>query len=413
MWRDKYRQVLGVPGFRSVLLLGLLAKLPVVAIPVVLTLHVALGLDHGYGQAGLVAGAWTTGVTIGAPFQGRFIDRRGLRAMLLIAVLGQGAFWGLAPLMSFPVFVAGALLSGLVLVPGSTVIRLAIAGLVPEEHRHTAFALDSTLSSLSYMGGPALAVAAATQVSTEAALLGLGTALVVSNLALVLRNPQMEKDKEPENEASESGPEPVKTTGLNWLTLPLITVFACTLASGAIIAGYEVAIVATLRSEGQIEWTSLILLLSGICSVAGGLVFGALPRSMPVALATGLLSLSVLPLGLVGHWWLLAVAVIPTAVLYSPVFASTATAASELSGKGNRATVMSIYGAAISAGSALGAPLAGAAYDASGSVAAFAVTGALGAVVAVLALAVVRSRPEPATAPQGSEPALQPVPQER
>lgn len=90
MGPEKYRQVLAVPGFRSVLLLGLLAKLPVVAIPIVLTLHTALGLGQGYGQAGLVAGAWTAGVTIGAPFQGRFIDRRGLRAMLLVAVVGQG-----------------------------------------------------------------------------------------------------------------------------------------------------------------------------------------------------------------------------------------------------------------------------------------------------------------------------------
>ncbi|MFD3694691.1 MFS transporter [Streptomyces sp. NPDC058646] len=406
MGPDKYRQVLAVPGFRAVLLLGLLAKLPVVAIPIVLTLHTALGLGQGYGQAGLVAGAWTAGVTVGAPFQGRFIDRRGLRAMLLVAVLGQGAFWGLAPLMSFPVFVAGALLSGLVLVPGSTVIRLAIAGLVPQEQRHTAFNLDSTLTSLSYMAGPALAVAAATQVSTEVALLALGALLLGTNLALAVRNPQTEKEEE---QASGAG---AKASGLGRLNLPLIAVFAATLASGAIIAGYEVAIVATLRAEGQIEWTSVVLLLSGICSVAGGLAFGSLPRSLPVPLATALLSLSVLPLGLIGEWWLLALAVVPAAVLYSPVFAATATAASELSGKGNRATVMSIYGAAISAGSALGAPLAGAAFDASGAVAAFAVTGVLGALVAAFAAVALRGRTGPAPERE-TAPALQPVTHER
>src|SRR5215470_2445123 len=93
LWRgpkvrlDKYRKVFAVRGFPLVMALGLLAKLPIVAIPIILTLHVATGLDRGYGQAGLVIGAWTAGVTVGAPILGRFIQRYGLRPVLAVVTL--------------------------------------------------------------------------------------------------------------------------------------------------------------------------------------------------------------------------------------------------------------------------------------------------------------------------------------
>lgn len=382
---DRYREVLAVRGFRPVMLLGLLAKLPVVAIPIVLTLHVTLGLDQGYGQAGLVAGAWTVGVTVGSPFQGRFIDRRGLRAMLSIATVAQGFFWGLAPLMSFPVFLVGALVSGLVLVPGSTVIRLAIAGLVPQEHRHTAFSMDSMVTELSYMAGPALVVLAATLISTETALVCVGLMLVVGSGALAVRNPRTE-DKTGVG-------EPSARAGAfrSWLTVRLVAVCACTLAAGAVVAGYEVAIIGTLRSVDQVEWTGLVLFGCGVYSLVGGLVFGALPRSLPVPLVIVLLGLATLPLGLVGDWRVLALAVAPAAALCAPAFASTASAASvEVVEEGSRATTMSVYGAALSAGSALGAPMAGAAFDLSGPEAGFASVGGLGVVVAIFAWVVLR-----------------------
>lgn len=403
---DKYRQALAVPGFRSVLLLGIVAKLPVVAIPIVLTLQVALGLRHGFGEAGLVTGLWTVGVTVGAPIQGRLIDRRGLRPVLAVATVCQGLFWCLAPLMPFPVFAVGALVSGLVLVPGSTVVRLAISGLVPGDQRHTAFALDSMVTELSYMGGPALAVLIATQVSTGASLVGVGSALVLSGGAMLLRNPPMEEKK------NEPGPSAVwPGARRQWLTGRLAGVFASTLAAGAVVAGYEVSITATLRSLGQVQWTGMVLLGCGVYSLLGGLVFGALPRSVPVPAVIALLGLATVPLGLAGNWWLLGLAVAPAATLCAPAFASTASAAGESAADGTRARVMSLYGSALSAGTALGAPLAGAAFDAGGSRAAFAAVGGLGVLVAIVAWPALRRRREPACDP--SAPTVQNVTQDR
>ncbi len=387
---DQYRKVVAVRGFPLVMALGLLAKLPIVAIPIILTLHVATGLDRGYGQAGLVIGAWTAGVTVSAPVLGRFMQRYGLRPVLAVVTLAQGVFWGLAPQLSFPVFAAGALASGLLLVSGSTVVRLAIGGLVPQEHRHTAFAVDSVITEVSIMIGPALAVLVTSQTSTKGALTSLCVALVISCGALAVFNPRIEGAP-----AAGGTNAPAAAAPRNWLTVRLVAVLACSLSAGAIVTGYEVVVVGTLRSTGQLGWTGLVLFGCGVCSLVGGLVYGALPRGLPVPLMIGLLALATMPLGLVGpRWWVLALAIVPAAALVAPGFAATANAVSQEAGYGSQAVVMSVYGSALSAGSSIGAPLAGAAFESGGAEAGFASVGGLGVIVAVSAWTVLGRRSE-------------------
>jgi MFS family permease len=388
---DTYRKVFAVPGFPLVMALGLLAKLPVIAIPIVLTLHVTTGLDHSYGQAGLVISAWTAGFTVGSPVQGRLIQRYGLRSVLAVSTLAQGLFWCLAPQMSYPVFAVGALLSGLLLVPGSTVVRLAIGGLVPQEHRQTAFAVDSMITEVAYMVGPAMAALAVTEFSTRGVLISLGLALVISGGALVASNPRYQ-----EAPPARGARAPAGAVRQRWLTGRLVAILACSLAAGAIVTGYEVAIVSTLRSLDQLGWAGLVVFGCGLYSLIGGLVFGTFSRTPPVPVMIGLLGLAAMPLGLSGHWWVLALAVAPAAALCAPGFASTANAVSQAAGDGNRATVMSLYGSVLSAGGAIGASLAGAAFDAGGARAAFGSVGGLGVVLAMSAWIVLRRRPQPA-----------------
>ena len=102
-----YRKVLAHQGIGSLMLLGLFSKIAVVTIPVVLNLAVVLGLDRGFGAAGLVITAWTVGVGIGGPLQGRMMDRHGARPVLLASVAAQVLFWGLGPLLPFPVDMVG------------------------------------------------------------------------------------------------------------------------------------------------------------------------------------------------------------------------------------------------------------------------------------------------------------------
>ena len=73
-----YRQVLALPGLRTLLVLIFFARLPSTAAGMILTLHVAVSMGRGYGAAGLVGAAATVGIALGAPLMGRVIDRYGL-----------------------------------------------------------------------------------------------------------------------------------------------------------------------------------------------------------------------------------------------------------------------------------------------------------------------------------------------
>ena len=88
-----YRETLALPGIRSLLIVATLARIPITAGAVVLTLHVVTDLGRGYGAAGLVGAAFTIGASLGAPVMGRFVDVRGLRPMLVLTTIGEVAFW--------------------------------------------------------------------------------------------------------------------------------------------------------------------------------------------------------------------------------------------------------------------------------------------------------------------------------
>ena len=79
-----YRETLARPGIKSLLVVATLARVPITASAVVLTLHVVNDLGKGYGAAGLIGAAWTIGASVGAPVMGRFVDRHGLRPMLIV-----------------------------------------------------------------------------------------------------------------------------------------------------------------------------------------------------------------------------------------------------------------------------------------------------------------------------------------
>ena len=69
-----YGRLLQDPRIRQLLMVGFIARFPHTAAGVILTLHVALTLGLGYGQAGLAAAAMTLGIAVGAPWRGRVVD---------------------------------------------------------------------------------------------------------------------------------------------------------------------------------------------------------------------------------------------------------------------------------------------------------------------------------------------------
>jgi predicted MFS family arabinose efflux permease len=407
-----YRQTLALPGVRSLLLVAMLARIPLTAVGVVLTLYVVQDLGHGYAAAGLAAAAMTVGMAVGAPLLGRLVDRRGLRPMLLLTATAQAVFWVSAQALPYPALVVAAFLGGLLELPLFSVVRQSIAALVPERQRRQAYALDSMSVELSFMVGPALGVLLATTWSTRSTMILLGGTIVLSGLALFALNPPTRADHEPDRSAP-------AIPRRQWLTARLIGVLAVSAGTTLVLGGTDVSVVAVLRHAGQLEWTGAVLGVWAAASLLGGFAYGAAHRPPTALRLATLLCLGTIPVGLSGdRWWLLALALLPAGVLCAPTLAATADAVSRLAPASIRGEAMGLHGSAVTVGIALGAPLAGAVIDASAPAWGFAATGAVGAVVvlAVLPAELRRRRaavtdgpaPEPTPAPEPN-PAPQPA----
>ncbi|MFG1953029.1 MFS transporter [Micromonospora sp. NPDC048830] len=394
-----YRQALALPGLRSLLLVSVLARIPLTATGITITFHVVLDLGRGYGAAGLVGAAMTVGAAIGGPLLGRLVDRRGLRPVLVLTTVAEGVFWSTAPALPYPLLLPAAFVAGLLALPLFSVIRQSVAALVPPERRRPAYALDSMSVELSFMVGPALAVALCTTVSSRFTLYAVGAGIVASGITLWLMNP-------PVREADEPAREPRRVPRREWITPRLLAVLAVSLAATLVLGGTDVAVVAVLRAGGEVGWTGAVLAGWAAASLVGGFAYGAVSRAVPPLALVAALSLCTIPIGLGGsHWWLLGLALVPAGMLCAPCIAATADAVSRLAPAAVRGEAMGLHGSAVTVGVALGAPLAGAVIDASAPLWGFVVIGVIGVLVtaAVLPAELRRRRapaPEPAPTPE-------------
>ncbi|MER7889361.1 MFS transporter [Micromonospora sp. NPDC094482] len=399
---EPYRQTLALPGLRSLLLVAVLARIPLTATGVTMTLHV-LDLGRGYAAAGLVGAAITVGAAIGGPLLGRQIDRRGLRPVLVLTAIVEAVYWATAPSLPYLLLLPAAFVAGSLALPIFSVVRQSIAALVPEEQRRPAYALDSMSVELSFMVGPALAVALATAISAQTTLYLVGAGIVAAGVAFWLLNPPTGSEQQP-------GTPHRRVPRREWVTPRLLAVLAVSLAATLVLGGTDVAVVAVLREGGEVGWTGAVLAMWAVASLVGGFAYGAVHRSFsPLALMAAL-SLCTIPVGLGGsHWWLLCLALIPAGALCAPTIAATSDAVSRLAPAEVRGEAMGLHGSAVTVGIAVGAPLAGAVIDASAPAWGFAVTGIIGALVALAVLPIELRRRRAAAAPVPAEPELAPT----
>jgi MFS family permease len=383
---EPYRRVLAIPGVRGLTLLALVARIPITATGVVLTLHVVLTLDHGYGAAGLIGGASTVATALGAPWLGRVVDRYDLRRMLVLSIVAEALFWGSAPWLPYQVLLVAAFVSGLFTLPVFSVVRQSLAALVPEDQRRPAYSLDSMSIELSFMFGPMLGVLMATQVSTTAALLTVGATITASGVALYVFDPPVKSGRH-------TGA--ARPSRRSWLGPRLASVMIITTGATLVLAGTDLAIVGTLQRSGQVSWIGPVIAVWCAASLVGGFVYGALPRAVPALTLVVLLGLLTTPVGLGTSWWALCLLVVPAGLLCAPTLAAVTDTVSRLAPESVRGLVMGLHSSALTAGFAIGAPLAGFVIDLSSPKWAFAVAGLTGVAVAGVAWLVGRrgSRP--------------------
>src|SRR5690242_13475255 len=321
-----YKETLALPRIKSLLVVATLARIPIAAAAVVLTLHVVTELDRGYGAAGLVGAAVTIGGSIGAPVVGRLIDRRGLRPVLVLTTVAEVVFWTVAQALPYWPLLLLALAGGFLALPAFAVARQSIAALTPEAQRLPAFALDSITTEISFMAGPALGVLIATSAAgPRAAMLAIAGGILASGVGLWLLNPPVRAAHEAPIAAGEHVPR------RTWLRPRFVAVLAVTLAATLVLAGTDVTVVAVLRENGELSWTGLVMSLWAFYSLLGGFAYGTMHRRLPaIALLTPMAALTIFVSLASHHWWLLAILLIPCGALCAPTITASADAVSRM-----------------------------------------------------------------------------------
>ncbi|MGH3876399.1 MAG: MFS transporter [Actinophytocola sp.] len=383
-----YRSTLALPGVRTLMVLVFFARVPAAAGGMVLTLQVAVGLEHGYGAAGTAGAVVTIGMAVGASFMGRLTDRFGLRLVLVITMIGEALFWGFGSQLSYGALLVAGIAGGFLTLPAMSIGRQAIAALVPPDLRRTAYSMDSVSTELSFMVGPAAAVLIATQFTPVTAMYAMAAAIVAVGTLLLVVNPAVRSEEERAADTGERVPRRV------WLGPRMIAVLVIAAGAVFILAGTEVAIVAELRSTDQLAYTGIVVGVWSAVSAVGGIVYGALSRSPGQVTLMALLGLLTVPIGVAsGEWWLLALALIPASALCAPTIAATGEEVARLAPAAARGEATGMQSSAFTLGAAAGAPLVGFVVDHSSPAWGFAVAGLGGvAVAAAAALLITRQR---------------------
>lgn len=381
--RFPYGALLRLPGVGRLFAVSFVARIPHAMTGVVLTLHVVTTLDRGYGQAGLVAGAMTVGMAIGAPWRGRLVDRLGLRRAIAPSIVVESAVWVVAPHLSYEALVAAAVVAGLFLVPVFSVTRQSLSVMVPLAQQRSAFALDSVAVEITFMLAPVVGVVLATQVSTFVALTFVGATTVLAGLLLFWANP-------PTRSVTPSAAPAADAPKVRVLGPDLVVVLLAALAASFVLVGTDVSLVAALNDEGRASDVGWMIALWAAGSVVGGLVHGARHRSPSPLALVAILALATVPAAFAPVPLWLALAVVLAGLPCAPALASINATLVRLVPEHRRGEVMGWSGTMSTVGNALGAPLCGWVIDRATPGHGFLTAAAVGGAVAVGGLVVLR-----------------------
>lgn len=420
-----YKELLAVRPVRRLLVVGMIARIPHSAAGVLLTLHIVLTLGQGYAAAGTAAAVMTIGIALGAPWRGRRVDTVGLRRALIPSVISEAIIWSIVPHVSYEWLLGLVFVGGLLTLPIFSVVRQSLGVMASGEQRRTAFALDAITTELVFMIGPAAGAIVATTGFSVIGLTVVGLSTSVAGLFLMWFNPptrseapdgaydaEYEADQQDGAEAAVVAAAPahlqeaaaelapvaaggLRRTGLRdkvahnflWFTAAVAAVFAVAAGAGMVLSGTDVGIVAALETGGHQGEIGLVFVFWCAASVVGGLLYGAMHRPVsPILLLLGMAALTI-PMGFARDTLTLCLLSLLPGVLCAPVLSAASEKVAELVDEARRGEAMGWYGSALTAGVALGAPLAGVFIDGIGPSAGFVAVGAAGVVLCLLGLA--------------------------
>jgi MFS family permease len=323
----------------------------------------------GYSLAGALAAVHGLAGAAGQPVLGRAMDRLGQSRVLLtgavLSAVGFGAFAfaGLSPL---PVAVGAVVLAGFTSPPLEAGLRALWPAVLPSPAQvQAAYALDAAAQEVIFTVGPLLVVGAAA-LSPGLALLLTG-ALGVAGTIVVTTSRPSRSWRGAAREADWAGA--LRSPGLRLLLMALGSV-------GIALGVLSVAVVTYADAIGTATASGLLLAANAAGALAGGLVYGARPRTGPAhrrlpllmtGLAVGYLPLMAAP----GLPLMLGLAFV-SGLFLAPVLACSFTIVDGLAPRGTVTEAFAWVVAAMGGGAALGSAAAGVAGDLAGVSGAFA-----------------------------------------
>ena len=290
----QYRDFLRKPDVATLAMVAVLSRMPVgmVGLAMLMFLREALG---SYALAGTISGVYFVAMAIGAPIQGRLIDRSGPKLTLVVT--------GLVHPLALAAVLAAAR-GGLGL--GAVATAAAVAGLfaIPitvltrtfwrhrftdEQDRRRAFSLDAVMIEVNFTLGPAI-VAGVLATAGATAAFALAVGVTVAALLIFVSSPALRYFR-PEQHGERHWLGPLTEPRL---LLVFATTFGLTMGFGLLEVGYPgYATALAVPAFGGV-----LLSLNSFGSALSGTIFGGLTLRAPIerqyTVATGLMVLPLL-----------------------------------------------------------------------------------------------------------------------
>jgi MFS family permease len=385
----RYSSFLQMQDVARLLVTAFVTRLPLGTLTLSMLMHVR-ALSGSFATAGAAVGAYLAAAALTAPIQGRVIDRRGPRPILLLTgvlcPLALVVLLAAAPLaLSDAALIGMAALAGAFAAPISVLTRTMWRYRFDDERQRTmAFALDGVLIELAFTLGPAIVALLLAFASAQAAFAAAVcfTALAVP---LFVLSPALKYwHHQPDEERHLLGP----------LTEPrLLVVYASTFLFTLSLGLTEVGYPGFAAAAGMVPLAGVLLAVNSLGSAVGGLIYGAAHIALPAERQLARFLAAMIPplalQALTGSPWLLAGLAFAAGLLIAPVFALSAILVTRIAPPRYATEAFTWLATCIVSGVGAGTALGGRLLEGPGAAAAFALA-AGAALAAALCSALLR-----------------------
>jgi MFS family permease len=289
-YRDFFRQ----PDVATLMAVALFARMPIgmVGLAMLMFIRDALG---SFALAGSLSGVYFVSMAVGAPLQGRLIDRSGPKLTLLVTGLVHPL--ALTAILTaaragagFAVLATAAAIAGFFATPITVLTRtLWRRRFTREEDLRRAFSVDAVMIEVNYTLGPAI-VAGVLLAAGATAAFALAIGVTIAALLVFIASPALRYFR-----AEGGGPRHL----LGPLTEPrLLMVFAATFGLTSSFGFLEVGYPGYATAIAMPALGGILLSAASLGSGVGGAIFGGLAFRAPIerqfAVATGAMAVPLL-----------------------------------------------------------------------------------------------------------------------